>query len=314
MVESLGSGVPIAEMSEDEYKAVVGSVQEDVEHEGQRGGPMSRLAAFFGYWRTLDGSNLRVGLRRGDTFVPANSPGAEIVRPGDRVSLVLRQLHLPHLPHARCVAQLTWEASHWFDDRKKAQVMHVTSCDASEAGTAAAVGLPIFVGLKVEEGIGLKISIYVTADKECQPILDLLGGAEIRKGLALAGRFNPVFAMTGPYIQAAVTGLVKMSRKNFKLATWSIGFGLADAPVPLAYGEYILLDGVIRTGRQQRQLAWPDLVWNEHEERPTYLGGAFAAPYMMVRVLRHTGAGAAEPATAEGRRPAAGARNRRPRA
>lgn len=55
-----------------------------------------------------------------------------------------------------------------------------------------AVGLPIFEGLKVTEGIGLKTAIYVMADRGSQPILDLLGSSAVSGGLKLAGKFNPV--------------------------------------------------------------------------------------------------------------------------
>jgi hypothetical protein len=253
---------------------------------GEHGGPAARLAAFLGLWRTIDGTNLRVGLRRDNSFVPTEVAGSDLVQRGDKVNLVMRQMYLPNLPHDRCVAHVTWQASHWFEDGKRSEVSHVTSCEAGVAGSAAAVGLPIFEGLKVTEGIGLKIAVYVMADRGSQPILDLLGSSMVSSGLKLGGKFNPVFAMTGPYIQAAIAGLTKASRRNFKLVNWPVGFGVGDAPVPLAFGEYILLDGIIRIGREESTLAWSDLKWDKDRECPVYKDGAFRSPYLMIRVLR----------------------------
>jgi hypothetical protein len=284
MIENFGPGTPLAALPEEEFQELHGLLEEPAS--GEHGGPAARLAAFLGLWRTIDGTNLRVGLRRGDKFVGAETPGAEKVQRGDKVNLVMRQMHLPNLPHDRCVAQVTWQASHWFEDSKKSEVSHVTSCEAGKAGSAAAVGLPIFEGLKVTEGIGLKIAIYVMADRGSQPILDLLGSSIVSSGLKLGGKFNPVFAMTGPYIQAAIAGLTKASRKNFKLVNWPVGFGVGDAPVPLAFGEYILLDGIIRIGREENTLAWSDLKWDKDRECPVYRDGAFRSPYLMIKVLR----------------------------
>jgi hypothetical protein len=104
----------------------------------------------------------------GNDFVPAETPGSERVEQGDKVNLVMRQMYLPNLPHDRRVAQITWQASHWFEDGKKSEVSHVTSCEAVAAGSAAAVGLPIFERLKVTKGIGLRTAIYVTADRGSQ--------------------------------------------------------------------------------------------------------------------------------------------------
>lgn len=284
MTEEIGPGKSVAELSEGEFEELHRLLEEP--SLGEHGGPAARLAAFLGLWRTIDGTNLRVGLRRGDDFVPAETDGPERVERGDKVNFVMRQMYLPNLPHDRCVAQVTWQAWHWFEDGKKSDVSHVTSCEAGEAGSAAAVGLPIFEGLKVTEGIGLKVAIYVMADRSSQPILDLLGSSVVSGGLKLAGKFNPVFAMTGPYIQAAIAGLTKASKRNFKLVNWPVGFGVGDAPVPLAFGEYILLDGIVRIGREENTLAWSDLKWDKDRECPSYKGGAFRSPYLMIRVLR----------------------------
>lgn len=284
MIEQIGPGKSLAELSEEEFEELHGLLEEPAA--GEHGGPAARLAAFLGLWRTIDGTNLRVGLRRGGKFVPADTPGSEKAERGGKVNLVMRQMYLPNLPHDRCVAQVTWQASHWFEDGKKSEVSHVTSCDAGVAGSAAAIGLPIFEGLKVTEGIGLKIAIYVMADRGSQPIIDLLGSSVVSSGLKLGGKFNPVFAMTGPYIQAAIAGLTKASKRNFKLVNWPVGFGIGDAPVPLAFGEYILLDGIVRIGREESALAWSDLKWDADRECPVYRDGAFRSPYLMIRVLR----------------------------
>jgi len=283
MVEEIGPGKSVAELSEEEFEELHDALEEPVI--GEHGGPAARLAAFLGLWRTIDGANLRVGLRRGESFVAAEASRADRVERGDKVNLVMRQMYLPNLPHDRCVAQVTWQASHWFEDNKKSEISHVTSCDAGTAGAAAAVGLPIFEGLKVTEGIGLKVAIYVMADRASQPILDLLGSSAVSGGLKLAGKFNPVFAMTGPYIQAAIAGLTKASKRNFKLVNWPVGFGIGDVPVPLAYGEYILLDGIVRIGREESTLAWSDLKWDKDRECPLYQDGAFRSPYVMIRVM-----------------------------
>ena len=126
------------------------------------------------------------------------------------------------------------------------------------------------------------------ADKDGQPVLELLGSNVVNSGLKLGGKFNPVFAMTVPYIQAAITGLTRASKRNFKLVNWTVGFGTGGAPVPLVYGDYILLDGVIRIGREQDILAWPDLKWDKDRECPTYRDGRFASPYVMLTVSRHS--------------------------
>lgn len=277
----------VAELTEDEFAELYETLEEQAE--GQRGGQLAGLASFLGLWRPIDGSNLRVGVREDSSFVATESSAAPRVEPGESVSIVMRQLFLPSLPHDRCAAQVTWHASHWFEDGKNSQVAHVTTCDAGRDGTASAVGLPIFDGLKINDGIGLGVSIYVTADQGSRPILDLLGGPAFANGLKLAGKFNPVFAMTAPYIQAALGGLMRASKKNFKLVKWLVGMGVNCAPLPLVYGEYILLDGVVRVGREATQLVWSDLKWDAQRECPTYEGGEFRNPYLMVKVSRSIG-------------------------
>jgi len=149
-----------------------------------------------------------------------------------------------------------------------------------------AVGLPIFHSLKVQKGLDLNLGIYAMADRDSQPIIELLQSSPISGGLKLATAFNPAFGMTVPYIQAAITGLVRLSKRNFKLASWSVGLGVAGASVPLVYGEYILLDGIIRVGRDWQPVAWSDLKWDQDRECPTYAGGAFRNPYLIWTVER----------------------------
>lgn len=89
-----------------------------------------------------------------------------------------------------------------------------------------------------------------------------------------------------PYVEAAVAGLTKLSRRNFKLASWPVGFGTGDAPVPLSYGDFILLDGTIRQGRETHSLAWSDLTWDGGREVPKYRSGALRNLYLILRVQR----------------------------
>jgi len=280
----LVSDKSIAELSDEELKALADALED--EPEGQRGGQLARVASFLGLWRSIDGANLRVGLREGDSFMHAKDSATERVKPGDAVSIVLGQLRLPNLPHDRCSVQVTWQASHWFDDAEKIQIAHVTTCDASEDGSATAVGVPIFDGMKVEDGIGLSIGIYVSADKESRSIVDLLGGSAFSSGLKLAAKFNPVFAMTGPYIQAAVGGLTRASRRNFKVTNWKVGLGNNDSPMPLVYGDYILLDGILRSGRETHTLEWSKLTWDGQRDAPAYDGQLLRAPYLTLRIMR----------------------------
>lgn len=277
-------GAAVADMSEAEFDELFDLLEEPAV--GEKGGPMTRVAAFLGFWRTVHGANLRVGLRRDEAFVAADSPNSDLVKTGDTINLTLRQVYIPDLPHERCTVQLTWRASHWFEDVGDVEFAHVTSCDAETSGTAAATGLPIFLNLKMQKGLNLNVGIYAMADRGSQPILDLLQSSAIKNGLNLAGKFNPVLGMTVPYVEAAVTGLSKLSRRNFKLVNWPVGFGISGAAVPLVFGEYILLDGIIRMGRETQSLAWSDLKWDQDRECPTYRGGAFRNPYMILNVER----------------------------
>lgn len=279
-------GVDVADLGEDDFDKLYDELEEDLNVE--RGGPAARLAAFFGFWRPPSGHNLRVGILSGDKFLPVDTPNLDLVREGEAVNLVLNRFYLPDLPHERCTAQVMWTAAHWFRDSKKTQVTHTTACNADELGTASAVGLPVFEGLRVKDGIGLNVTIYVMADRASQPILDLLSSPVVSGGLKLAGKFNPIFAATGPYIQAAIKGLIQSSKKNFRLVNWLVGFGTGAAPVPLAYGDYILLDGIVRLGREGTALAWEDLRWDASRECVMYQDGRFRNPYLMMRVLRNS--------------------------
>jgi hypothetical protein len=277
-------GTAVADMPESEVEELFDLLEEPAT--GEHGGQSARIAAFLGFWRTVSGANLRVGIRQDDTFIESKSPGTDVVKAGDTVNLTLRQVYMPDLPHDRCVVQITWRAAHSFDDKGDVEVAHITSCDAGKAGTAAAVGLPIFHDFKVQKAINLSIGIYAMADRGSQPIIEILQSPAVSSGLKLAGKFNPAFGMTVPYIEAAVTGLTKVSRRNFKLANWQVGLQLTGAMVPLVFGEYILLDGVIRIGRETQILAWSDLKWDKDRECPIYRDGAFRNPYLMLSVDR----------------------------
>jgi len=275
---------PISELSDQELADLIKALEEAPE--GQRGGQVARVASFFGLWKSIDGTNLRIGLREGNSFMSVEESSAERVRSGEAVSIVLGQLMLPKLPHDRCSVQIMWQAAHWFDDAKKLQVAHVTTCDASEDGSATAVGVPIFDGMKVMDGIGLNIGIYVSADQESRSIIDLLSGPAFSSGLKLAAKFNPIFAMTGPYVQAVIGGLTRASRRNFKVTNWKLGLGAGESPIPLAYGDYILLDGILRTGRITSTLEWSKLGWDRQRDAPTYENDLLRAPYLTLRVMR----------------------------
>ena len=108
----------------------------------------------------------------------------------------------------------------------------------------------------------------------------------MRSGLKLAGRFNPIFGMTVPYVQAAVAGLTKLSKRNFKLANWTFAFGIGGESYPLCYGDYIALDGIVRAGSVSQPLAWSDLAWDQDHECPIYQGGPFRNPYLLLGVQR----------------------------
>jgi hypothetical protein len=284
--KDLWPGTPVAKMTEGEFEELFDLLEEPIV--GERGGTIARVASFLGFWRASHGANLRVGLRQHDAFVATKSPDCELVKTDDKFNLILRQAYMPDLPHDQCVVQLTWRTGHWFEDNEttETEIAHTTSCAAEPAGTAAAVNLPIFHDLKARKGLNLNVGIYAMADRGSQPILDLLGSSTVSQGLQLAGKFNSAFAMTVPYIGAAISGLTKLSKRNFKLASWPVGFGVQDRAVPLAYGDYILLDGMVKIGRQSSALAWSELKWDPDRECVTYQGGAFRNPYLILGVER----------------------------
>jgi hypothetical protein len=277
-------GSPLSELSPAEFKALTDNLKEPTE--GQHGGELAKLMTFLGFWHSLKGGNLRVFRREGEDFVATDSTSANPASPTDKIVLVQKQLYMPDLPHKRCVVQLSYRADHWFEDGKKAAIAHVTSCDAGPAGAAAALNLPIFDGFQPRDGLRLELGLYAMADRGSQPILDLLGSSEVAGGLKLIGRHNPAFAMTVPYIQAALVGLTRLSRRNFKLANWKVGFGGAGTSIPLAYGEYILLDGIVRIGRNTTDLSFADLKWDAGRQAPRYKGGAFRNPYVILEILK----------------------------
>jgi hypothetical protein len=288
MDNSTWPGTSIADMPEEAFDELFDLLEERAP--GDRGGQLARIATFLGFWRPVSGANLRIGRRRDSDFVAADDTEvADLVKVGEPVNLSLRQVYVPDLPHDRCVLQLAWRASHRFDDQEDVEIAHTTSCDAATTGAAAAIGLPIFSGLNAKAPFVLNIGVYAMTDRASQPILDLLASPALRGGLSLAGKFNPAFGMTVPYLEAAVTGLTKLSRRNFKLANWRVGFSIRTGPVPLAAGEYILLDGVIRLGRDAKQLAWSDLKWDNDRQSPMYSGTLFRNPYLMLSVNRAQG-------------------------
>lgn len=278
-------GSSIADLSEEEFTALTNDLKEPLE--GSHGGEWAALMAFLGFWKSHKGSNLRVFRRDGENFIAADSATMTPVGANDKIALVQKQLFMPDLPHERCVVQLSYRADHWFEkEKKKDAVAHVTSCDAGTAGAAAALNLPIFDGFKPVDGLRLELGIYAMADRGSQPILELLGSSEVAGGLKLVGRYNPAFAMTVPYIQAALSGLTKLSRRNFKLANWKVGFGGSGTSIPLSFGEYLLLDGVVRIGRSATDLLLSDLKWDVERQTPRYKGGAFRNPYVVLEITR----------------------------
>jgi hypothetical protein len=280
-------GAPVGDLSKEEFEALVEQLKEP--GEGQHGGEWARLLAFLGFWHSHKGANLRVFCREGENFVATDSATSTLVGPSDKIALVQKQLYMPDLPHDRCVVQLSYRADHWFEaEKKKEAVAHVTSCDAGRAGTAAALNLPIFDGFQAKDGLRLELGLYAMADRGSQPILELLGSSEVAGGLKLIGKHNPAFAMTVPYIEAALSGLTKLSRRNFKLANWKLGFGGRGTSIPLAYGEYILLDGIVQVGRSTTDLSPTDLKWDPGRQAPRYKGGAFRNPYVILEIIKST--------------------------
>ncbi|MDG4851353.1 MULTISPECIES: hypothetical protein [unclassified Mesorhizobium] len=278
-------GAPVAMLSNEELDKLQEVLREP--SEGHHGGEVARVLSFLGFWHSQTSANLRVLRREGANFVDPATPTPTPINPGDRIALVQRQLYMPDLPHDRCVVQLSYRADHWFAaEKKKDSVAQVTSCHAGEAGTAAALNLPIFDGFQPKDGLHLDLGLYAMADRGSQPILDLLGSPQIAGGLKLIGKYNPAFAMTVPYIQAALAGLTKLSRRNFKLANWQVGFGYPGTSIPLAYGEYLLCDGIIRVGRSSTNLEIGDLKWNAAQQSPSYKAGAFRNPYVMLEIIK----------------------------
>ena len=274
----------MSDLSEDDLKILTEDLKEPFQ--GLHGGELARVLAFLGFWHAHKGGNLRV-LRRESNDFTAPSKATDVVGQNDKIALVQKQLYMPDLPHERCIVQLSYRADHWFEEEKKKNaVAHVTSCDAGKAGTAAALNLPIFDGFQPKDGLRLQLGLYAMADRGSQPILELLGSSEVAGGLKLIGKYNPAFAMTVPYIQAALTGLTKLSRRNFKLANWQVGFGGAGTSIPLAYGEYILLDGTIRVGRNTTDLVISDLKWDPERQAPRYNKGVFRNPYVILEIVK----------------------------
>lgn len=278
-------GASIADLSEEEFTTLTNDLKEPLE--GSHGGEWATLLAFLGFWKSHKGGNLRVFRREGESFVAADTATTRPVGANDKIALVQKQLYMPDLPHERCVVQLSYRADHWFEDEKKKDaVAHVTSCDAGNAGAAAALNLPIFDGFQPKDGLRMELGLYAMADRGSQPILELLGSSEVAGGLKLIGKHNPAFAMTVPYIQAALSGLTKLSRRNFKLANWKLGFGGPGTSIPLAFGEYILLDGIVQVGRSTTDLSFTDLKWDEGRQAPRYKGGAFRNPYVIIEIIK----------------------------
>jgi hypothetical protein len=255
-----------------------------------RGGPFfSRIATFLGVWRPPDGWNLRVGVKIGNSFVPADQHKIERVKANDRINVVVRQMFAPTLPYRYCTLQIDWRAVHWFGDDNRRDVAHITSFDATSDAPGSAVGLSVFRDLSPRGGLDLDLRIYAMADRKSRVIVDLLRSPALSAGLNLAGTSSAVLGMTVPYVQAAIAGLTKFSRRNFKLAHWKFGFGLETDHIPLSYGDYILLDGTMRLGSVVAPLAWSDLTWNPAEEQPKFKGSALRNPYLMFSVQRAAG-------------------------
>jgi hypothetical protein len=137
----------------------------------------------------------------GNDFVPAETPGSERVEQGDKVNLVMRQMYLPNLPHDRRVAQITWQASHWFEDGKKSEVSHVTSCEAVAAGSADS-------------------HLCHGRSWQSSPLSICWVGSAISGVLKLVGKFNPVFAMTDNTLQLR---LQVSPKRRSEIPSWSTG-------------------------------------------------------------------------------------------
>ena len=276
----------LGELSEDEISEIVDEFskpEEDETAETSRGGPASQLLSFLGFWRSRPGRNLRVGMRKANGFIPADKVETGLFGSGDSVNIVMRQLFMPDLPQQ--VRRPTGVGRLPFLRGLEQCVAHLISCDASSVTTASTLGAPVFRGLRGEQGLDLSIKIYAMAERQTQPILELLDNDLLKQGLQLGGKFNPVFGMTVPYIDAVIRGLTMNSRRNFKVAEWRVGFGFGlDALFPLAASEYILLDGNVGTVKQPEDVDWDKLAWLENEDRPVYKGERFNNPYLMFKV------------------------------
>ena len=134
MSDEVWPGTSVAELSESDFEELYDLLEKQDPAAGHHGGAVARLATFLGLWRTLQGANLRIGLKQANVFVSAETAGpADMVQVGDKVRLILRQLFVPDLPHERCVVQLTWRASHWFSREEKGGYCpcHILRCRRS---------------------------------------------------------------------------------------------------------------------------------------------------------------------------------------
>lgn len=268
----------LGELPTKERAAFYDALAEDEEKGGERflfGGSDS---SFF------ENPTLRVGILEQDgSVVPAAGYTQRRTLQRRKIRVFLERYFVHAMPGQDFNLQIAIRTRHQFQDLKEtSEVAHTLAVRGIQGDYVNYLTEPVFSDLSIEDNLSLEIAVIYIGDKTTDRILDIINNENVKKGITLAGTFNPIFGVVANYVRNIGVAVLK-SRKNQEITRQQLT--LLSEPgkisLPLIEGDYIL----VQPKKGETELSFSGIQFDSATDRVTMNGQPLARNHMLLRIL-----------------------------
>jgi hypothetical protein len=171
----------------------------------------------------------------------AEAPGTTLA--DTKIDVVVERYFVRDMPGNNFELQLVVSARHLFSNRKEAEeVAHTLAVKGVRNDWVNYLAEPVFQGLVIKDSLSLNVMVNFVGDKMTDALLTFMDSEVAKKGIQLAGSYNPIFGTAASYCRSIVAGVLK-AHKNQAITNMNLTLSGARGPMalPLVEGTYLLV-------------------------------------------------------------------------
>ena len=178
--------------------------------------------------------------------------------------------------------QIAIRTRHQFEDQaESSEIAHTFAVDGVQGDYVNYLSEPVFSNLSVEDQLSLEIAVIFVGDKNTDRILNIINKENVKKGIVLAGTFNPIFGVVANYVRNIGSELLQ-TRKNKRITREN--FTLVSKPgslsIPLKEGTYVF----VQPRKDEKEFTFTGVRYDSLTDRVSVQGQPLARNHMILRI------------------------------